>query len=203
MVIGAQKGPTSASKTAVLTDVAADLVVAAGVAVLVAQATVQLHGGVTLLGRGLLVIGEDGVDDGVEGAQDRGGGWLAAGAGLGLGTGEDLADLAAGMSEGARAVADRHAVAVRQSDVGVVVHRPHPCLRSVGPLSDGAYWNGCGWGGSILLADLGPGVGPFCAPITTRTSAPEPGRGWAGGCAARPSSRRPGSWPPPSGWSLL
>src|SRR5262249_40114042 len=37
----------------------------------------------------------------------------------------------------------------------VVVHRQHPCLRSPGPAGDGAYWNGCGWGGSILLADHG------------------------------------------------
>src|SRR5262249_55587697 len=36
-----------------------------------------------------------------------------------------------------------------------VVHRQHPCLRSTDPLGNGVHWNGCGWGGSILLADAG------------------------------------------------
>ena len=48
---------------------------------------------------------------------------------------------------------------MREANLGVVVHRQHPCLRSLGPPGDGAYWNGCGWGGSILLADSGPGGG--------------------------------------------
>ena len=61
--------------------------------------------------------------------------------------------------EGAGDLANAHAVAMREANLGVVVHRQHPCLRSPGPPGDGAYWNGCGWGGSILLADPGLGGG--------------------------------------------
>ncbi len=54
---------------AVLADVAADLIVAARVVVLVAQAAKDLHGGVPLLGRGVFIRGQDAVDDGVERAE--------------------------------------------------------------------------------------------------------------------------------------
>src|SRR5207249_1695822 len=97
-VVG-QRDECLAVVLAVAGDVAADLVVAAGVGVLVAQAAVQLHGGVTLLGRGLLIGGEDGVDDGVHGAEDGGGRRLAAGVGPGLGLCEDLSHLGAGVME--------------------------------------------------------------------------------------------------------
>src|SRR5262249_28421975 len=122
------------------------------VGLLVAQAAEELHGGVPLLGRRLLILGEDGVDEGVEGAEDGSGRGLGAGVGLGLRVGEDLADLAAGGPGSAGGLADWQSVAVCQSDLGVVVHRQHPCLRSAGPVGDGAYWNGCGWGGSILYS---------------------------------------------------
>ena len=49
-----------------LPDVASHLAITAGIAVLVAEATEHLHGGVPLLGRGLLVVGQDLVDDGLE-----------------------------------------------------------------------------------------------------------------------------------------
>jgi hypothetical protein len=78
----------------VAADEAAHLIVADLVAVLVAQAAVQLHGGMALLGRRLLVRGEDGVDEGVVCAEDRGRGRLGPGVGAGLGLGEDLPDLA-------------------------------------------------------------------------------------------------------------
>ena len=48
---------------AVLEHIALDLGIAAGVVVLVAKATMDLGGGVPLLGRGVLVVGEDLVDD--------------------------------------------------------------------------------------------------------------------------------------------
>ena len=50
-------------------DVALHLGVAAGVAVLVAEAAEDLGGGVPLLGRGGLVVGEDLVDGRLEGAE--------------------------------------------------------------------------------------------------------------------------------------
>ena len=67
-VVG-QRDEGLAVVAAVLADVAADLVVAARVGVLVAQTAEDLHGGVPLLGRGVLIGGEDGVDDGVKRAQ--------------------------------------------------------------------------------------------------------------------------------------
>jgi hypothetical protein len=45
--------------------------------VLGAQPPEELHGGVALLGRGVLVLGEEGVDDAVERPEDgAGGGWV-------------------------------------------------------------------------------------------------------------------------------
>jgi len=61
--------------------------------VLVAEAAEDLHGGVALLGWRVFIGGEDGVDDGVKGAEDGGRGRLGAGIGLGLGLGEDLPTL--------------------------------------------------------------------------------------------------------------
>ena len=49
-------------------DVTLHLGITAVVAVLVAEATEHLHGRVPLLGRGLLVVGQDLVDDGLDGS---------------------------------------------------------------------------------------------------------------------------------------
>ena len=49
--------------SAVLANIALDLGIAAAVAVLVAEAAEDLRGGVPLLGRGGLVVGQDLVDD--------------------------------------------------------------------------------------------------------------------------------------------
>ena len=70
-----------AMPAAVLEDVALDLGVAAGVVVLVAEATMDLGGGVPLLGRGVLVVGEDAVDDRLDRAEQ--GGLAVPGAGAG------------------------------------------------------------------------------------------------------------------------
>src|SRR5262249_16226045 len=156
-----QRDEGRAAVAAAPADVAADLGVTAPVAVLVAQAAVELHGGGALLGRGLLRGGQGGGGGGGGRARGRGRGrgrpGVGGGGGAGLGLGEDLPDLAPGVVEGAGDVANAHAVAVRAADVSVLVHRQHPCLRSPGSPGDGAYWNGCGWGGSILLADFRPG----------------------------------------------
>ena len=118
----------------------------------------------TLLGRRVFVVGQDPVDDGVQRAEHRRGFRLAARVGFRLRVGEDLANLASGVPEGAGDLANRHAVAMREANLGVVVHRQHPCLRSLGSRGDRAYWNGCGWGGSILHADFRPGGGSLlCA----------------------------------------
>jgi hypothetical protein len=54
----------------VFEQVALDLAITSAVAVLVLEATKHLHGGVALLGRRLLVVGQDLVDERYEGAQD-------------------------------------------------------------------------------------------------------------------------------------
>ena len=69
----------------VLAQIALDLGVTAGVAVLVAEATEDLHGGVPLLGRGVLVVGQDLVDERLERPQDRGGSLAGPGVGIRLG----------------------------------------------------------------------------------------------------------------------
>ena len=60
----------SRCRASVLEEVALHLGVTAGVAVLVAEAAEDLRGGVPLLGRGLLVVGQDLVDDRLERPQD-------------------------------------------------------------------------------------------------------------------------------------
>src|SRR5207253_2174915 len=58
---------------AVFEQVALDLAVTSAVAVLVLEAPKQLHGGVALLGRRLLVVGPDLVDEPHDGTQDGSG----------------------------------------------------------------------------------------------------------------------------------
>ena len=65
------EGPLMA--TSAQKHVALDLAIAALVAVFVLETTKHLHGGVALLGRRLLVVGQDLVDDRVEGSEDRSG----------------------------------------------------------------------------------------------------------------------------------
>ena len=99
----------------VLEHVALDLAVAAAVAVFVLEATKDLHGGVALLGRRLLVVGQDLVDDRLEGPED------------GSGLGSWCADRA-GARHGSRH-AGRSCVSVRIDgrSAGWTCHRDAPC----------------------------------------------------------------------------
>ena len=119
-----------------LRHVALDLGIAAAVAVLVAEATEHLGGGVPLLGRGVLVVGEDLVDDRL----DRARGWgparfLVQRLGMGLGMLEDMPDGLAGVSELPGDLADGHAIAPRPPNRAVVVHREHVLGLRVGDRS--------------------------------------------------------------------
>jgi hypothetical protein len=67
-----------------LANVAPNLIVASGVAILVTQAPKDLHGGVTLLGRRVLVVGQHPVDNSVQRPEHRRGPRLGAGVRLGL-----------------------------------------------------------------------------------------------------------------------
>src|SRR3954447_3565154 len=93
--------------------VALHLAVTTGIAMLVAEAAEHLHGGVPLLGRGVLVVGQDLVDDRMERPQDWCGPVVGPCVGMGLGLGEDLADLPPGVMKGARDLSDGHAIASR------------------------------------------------------------------------------------------
>ena len=63
----------TATDAALFADVTAHGVVAAGKPVVVTQAAEDLHGGVPLLAWRVLIGGEDGVDEGMKGAQDGSG----------------------------------------------------------------------------------------------------------------------------------
>jgi hypothetical protein len=105
--------------------VVADALVAAGVAVFVAQPADQLGDRVLLLGRRRLVTAEDGIDDRLEGINHGRHG--PAPVRLGLGLSEDLADLAARMVKAPRQLVDAHLVdAMGAANACVLVHLDHP-----------------------------------------------------------------------------
>src|SRR5262249_48245234 len=130
----------------------------------------DLHGGMALLGRRVLIGSEDRVDGGVEGAQDGSGRRRPAAVGPGLGVGEDLPDLMPGVMKSAGNLANAHAVAMRAANFTVVAHRQHPCLRS-------PKTSACEVSSRTEVAGVGPfwapistlHLGPFCAPITSRS----------------------------------
>jgi hypothetical protein len=98
----------------------------ATVAVLVAEATEDLGGGVALLGRRLFIGLEYAVDEELERIDNRGQ-RLLPGVGLGLGLAEDLADLAAGVMELAGQFADTQLIdGMGSADACVLVHLDHP-----------------------------------------------------------------------------
>ena len=109
----------------VLEYVALDLTVAAAVAVLVLEATKDLHGGVALLGGCLLVVGQDTVDDRLEGTDDGGGSVPGVGARPGLAMGQDMPNGPARVSESTGDLPDGQAIAARPANGAVVVHRKH------------------------------------------------------------------------------
>jgi len=102
-----------------------DALVATGVGVFVAQAAEDLGNGVPLLAGRLRVGVQDGVDEGFEGIDN--GRHDATAVRLGLGLGEDLADLAARVMKAAGQFADAHLVhAMRATNACVFVHLDHP-----------------------------------------------------------------------------
>src|SRR5512143_703670 len=106
-------------------EITLQLAVTAGITVLVAEAAEHLHGSVPLLGRGVLVVGQDLVDDRPERPQDRGGSLVSPGVGSRLGLGEDLTNLPPGVMKRARDLADGHAIASGAANRSVIVHRKH------------------------------------------------------------------------------
>jgi hypothetical protein len=106
-----------------LEHVALHLGVATGVAMLVAEAAKDLCSGVPLLGRGVLVVGEDLVDGRLEAAEL--GREAVAGCGERLGMLEGFPDRDPGEVEFPGDLADGLAIAPRPPNGSVVVHRKH------------------------------------------------------------------------------
>jgi len=105
--------------------VEADALVAAGIAVLVAQTAEEFGGGMPLLAGGVFVGPEDLINDGLERVQDRG--QRAALVASGLGLGEDLPDLAPRVMKPAGQFADAHVLqAMGLANACVLVHGDHP-----------------------------------------------------------------------------
>src|ERR1044071_9383773 len=107
-----------------------------------------------LFGRSLFILGQDGINDGVKGTEDRSVGWLGSCVRSGLGVLEDVADLTSGVMKGAGDLVNAHAVAMCAANLAIVVHRQHPYLRS--PKAPG-------WGASSRTDAAG--VGPFYSPL--------------------------------------
>ena len=156
-------------------DVALDLTVAASVSVFITEAAKHLLGGVPLLGRGLLVIGQDLVDDRMERTQDGCGTAPGLKGRHRLGLLQDLPDLVPRMMEGARNLADAHAIAMRPANCSVIVHRKHVLdLREVVLQGRKPLYEEAALGWDRFTRSFCPRVGPFYALITSNKSCSGP-----------------------------
>lgn len=91
----------------------------------VTEAAKNFGGGVALLAGRLFIVFEDGVDDGLEGIEDRGQGSPLVR--FGFGVGENVADFASGVMKASRQFADAHLfLAMGLSNACIFVHVNHP-----------------------------------------------------------------------------
>jgi len=105
-------------------DIALDLGIPTGISMLVAEATMDLRGGMPLLGGSILVVGENLVDERLDRPED--GGLAVPGrSGPGLGMVKDMPDGLACMSELPGDLANGHAIATSPPNRTIVVHREH------------------------------------------------------------------------------
>jgi hypothetical protein len=109
-------------------EVAADLVIAAGVAMLGLQPPEALSGGVPLLAWSGLVRAQDVVHHGAERPEDGGGSGLGQGVRLGLGLDQGLEDGLGRVAGLVGDLADGEPVAAGLADACELVHREHPFL---------------------------------------------------------------------------
>src|SRR5262245_23041332 len=109
----------------VLEDIALHLAVAPTVAMLVLKTTIHLHGGVALLGRSVLVIGQNLVDRGVKRSEDRGLSAHGPRDGVRLRVPQDLADRVSRTIKLESQSLDGHAIAMGAPNGTVFVHRKH------------------------------------------------------------------------------
>jgi hypothetical protein len=136
-------------------EMALDLGIAALVAAFVAEATIDLGGGVALLRRGSAVVDEDLVDEGLEGAELGSGPVPGQGLGMGVGMHEGMPDGPARVSELAGDLPDGQAIAMSPPNRAIVVHgHPVLALRVGETFSEGTF-----------TVPKGAGVGPAYALI--------------------------------------
>jgi hypothetical protein len=119
------EGDESLSMTAAMLEhITLDLGIAAGIGVLIAEASMDLGGGVPLLVRCVLVVGENAIDDRFDRAEE--GSLAVPGRRDGrLGMVEDMPDGLASVSKLAGDLPDGHAIATSPSNRAIVVHREH------------------------------------------------------------------------------
>lgn len=146
--------------------IAADAVITAGVAMLVAEPPKDLGGSVLLLGWCRRIDLKNRLNDRLERIDDRRR-WLPL-IGLGFSLGEDLADFTSGMMKLPRQLANAHlAAAMRMANACIFVHRDHPP-----PPVSWIPWR-CtslqeiAGGGSVFGKHFSRGVGPDWTSITS------------------------------------
>jgi hypothetical protein len=88
------------------------------------KATMDLCGGMPLLGRSVLVVGQDLIDDRRDRTED-GSRSVSGPRGWRHGMREDMPDRFSCMSKLAGDLSDRHAIATSPPDCAIVVHRKH------------------------------------------------------------------------------
>src|SRR6185437_13385968 len=136
--------------TSVRPEVALDLGIAAPVAALVAEAAIDLGGGVALLGRRGAILDEDLVDGGLELAELGSRPIPGQGLGMRVGMHEGMPDGPAGVSELAGDLPDGQAIAMSPPNRAIVVHGHHVLtLRAGETSSEGTF-----------TVPKGVGVGP-------------------------------------------
>ncbi len=152
-------GPTE------LADVAPHLVVAARVTVLIPQTTIELRRCVLLLAGGLLILGQDLLDQRLVRTQLGGRPILLQRVRTGLTLLQNLPDLPPGRVKPSGNLPNAHPVPMRNPDLTIIFHRQHPFSPSTGGLFEkpSAYGDHCG--GSIFDADF---FFPTWVPFTCR-----------------------------------
>ncbi len=144
------------------------LVVTAAVAVLIPQPTIQLRHRMLLLTRGLLVLGQDLLDQPLVRTQPRGRTILPQRVRTRLALGQHLPNLPTRMVEPPGDLPNAHPVPMRDSDPAVLFHRQHPSVSvTEGLLPKNPQATEITAVVPFSMPILLPDVGPFYMPIST------------------------------------
>ncbi len=144
-----------ASVPTVLAYVTADLVIATHIALFITQTPIELGRRVTLFTWGLLIIGQDLIDQPLVGAQTRSRAILEQRVGTRFALLEHLANLSSRMTIPSGDLPNAHPIPMSDPDPAILFHRQHP----FSPLNWKALSKkppayGVCYGGSILSADF-------------------------------------------------